>query len=405
MDNRILKIYGNIDNVLDYDRNIMHLLRRWSKHQIGGTEPYSLHDEFHKKVKIEFIHEGLTVRSIELSSASLYSYEEDVKANGVNNKFTLAVKQIDNDKINIIIDGKKLEYTKNETISDLIGQIRYPNKEIKLYEGKGFGTLLTIPLGAPLKLLSGKEKGSNGNTWIKVDYNGQVGWVDCSNLTEIEPMTNNPKNNDPVIVKDVGNVNTQGEPTSLVGATNEEKTWNYFIARGLTPIAAAGAMGNIIGESNFDPFKGEASGGGGWGLIQWSPADTFNNNKHKDTPSSIVAGAKSGDEDEYLLWELHALWIRGRDEFWKNLNKEISVGSCIDPIPPALGAAGKQFTGNYQGKGSAYYFHAEIERSGDMDWGLMDDGTPNKSKQYNGKWHGNIRKRPYHSAQILHKYS
>ncbi|NCU38889.1 hypothetical protein EOL96_07625, partial [Candidatus Saccharibacteria bacterium] len=36
---------------------------------------------------------------------------------------------------------------------------------------------------------------------------------------------------------------TAPAPTSLTGETNAEKVWNYFIQRGLTPVAAAGAMG------------------------------------------------------------------------------------------------------------------------------------------------------------------
>ena len=33
-------------------------------------------------------------------------------------------------------------------------------------------------------------------------------------------------------------------PTSLSGSSNAEKVWNYFTGRGLTPVGAAGAMGN-----------------------------------------------------------------------------------------------------------------------------------------------------------------
>jgi GH24 family phage-related lysozyme (muramidase) len=252
IDNRILKIYGNIDNVLDYDRNIMHLLRRWSKHQIGGTESYSLHDEFYKKVKVEFIHKGLTVRSIELSRASLYSYEENVNASGINNKFILAVKQIDNDKTNIIIDGKKLEYTQNTVISDLVGQTRYPNKEIKLYEDKGFGTLMVIPLGVPLKLLSGREKDSNGNTWIKVDYNGQVGWVDCINLAENEPTTNASGVDNMLTPDDMGS-GDKVSPTSasdkLVTFLKSYEGFHDMPYRGLDSQNRTVGYGHVINEN------------------------------------------------------------------------------------------------------------------------------------------------------------
>lgn len=63
---------------------------------------------------------------------------------------------------------------------------------------------------------------------------------------------------------------------------NQANTWNYFINKGLTPIQAAGAMGNIAIESGFYPdrvqgkspqdgSKDPSSVSVGWGLIQWTP--------------------------------------------------------------------------------------------------------------------------------------
>ena len=216
-------------------------------------------------------------------------------------------------------------------------------------------------------------------------------------------------------------------PDTLKGANNEEKVWNYFRERGLSDIAVAGIMGNIKGESEFDPFKIESGvATPGWGIMQWTPATAFNSDKESDTPSSIVAGASSGDNDLYLLWQLHAIWNRGTSgsngggsNFWIDMNKEVFVGSYKDPIPTARSAGGTQYNNNpsnktpfgidYKGKGSAYYFQAAIERSGDMDWGLDGSGKPNGSKQYTNssgdtRWHGNIRKRPYHAEQYLSQY-
>lgn len=58
---------------------------------------------------------------------------------------------------------------------------------------------------------------------------------------------------------------TQGKCNvyTLSGSSNEEKMWNYFTQyRNLSEITTAGVMGNIKQESGFDPFKGEAGGGG-----------------------------------------------------------------------------------------------------------------------------------------------
>jgi hypothetical protein len=89
------------------------------------------------------------------------------------------------------------------------------------------------------------------------------------------------------------------------------------------------------------------------------------------------------------------MWKRGLQlggsDFWNNMNAETTVGSYMNP-PAAQSANGTQFNGNYKGKGSAYYFHAVVEKSGDMNWGLNSNGIPNGSRQYtnsSGKtnWH------------------
>lgn len=69
------------------------------------------------------------------------------------------------------------------------------------------------------------------------------------------------------------------------GRDNEEKVWNFFIGKGLTPEQTAGIMGNISQESGFDPTRAQSGGrrnvqdpsvfgsavgvGKAWGLIQW----------------------------------------------------------------------------------------------------------------------------------------
>ncbi len=71
-----------------------------------------------------------------------------------------------------------------------------------------------------------------------------------------------------------------GLTTTLEGKDNEEKVWNYFITKGLSPEQVAGIMGNISQESGFDPqniqdpggrTKNPASISAGWGIIQWTP--------------------------------------------------------------------------------------------------------------------------------------
>lgn len=56
---------------------------------------------------------------------------------------------------------------------------------------------------------------------------------------------------------------------TLVGADNEEKVFNYLSAgKGITGIQAAGIMGNMVAESNYNPTATNPDGGA-FGIVQW----------------------------------------------------------------------------------------------------------------------------------------
>ena len=50
---------------------------------------------------------------------------------------------------------------------------------------------------------------------------------------------------------------------------NSQTAYNYFVARGLTPVQSAGIVGNLIQESSIDPGKVQTGGGKGRGIAQW----------------------------------------------------------------------------------------------------------------------------------------
>ncbi len=61
----------------------------------------------------------------------------------------------------------------------------------------------------------------------------------------------------------------------LVGSDNAQKVWNYFKGTGLSDEQVAGIMGNLAWESGDPTFNKatdseELSGGGGYGLAQWT---------------------------------------------------------------------------------------------------------------------------------------
>ena len=151
-------------------------------------------------------------------------------------------------------------------------------------------------------------------------------------------------------------------PSSLTGVDNPEKAWNYFTARGLTPIATAGAMGNIKSESNFSASVEEASGGGGLGIIQWTGSRRTNLEK-----AATTAGVNLADNDSALLFELNYLWDGEYNAMtWQEqVNAEITVEGDTT-IASYNSRFSSQLAESQAGNGSTMVFHALVERSGDV---------------------------------------
>jgi len=167
---------------------------------------------------------------------------------------------------------------------------------------------------------------------------------------------------------DGGDLNAPG-PTSLVGDTNQEKVWNYLISRGLTAIAAAGALGNLLIESPaIDPWQGETGGGGGFGIIQWTPATTMENGGYEKIKALEANKHDPKVIDQALLIELDALWVRGKN-LWEHINTEPHIidqawYDTIGPDTAQVNSIVRQTWINNQ-YGSVMDFHQAIERSGD----------------------------------------
>jgi hypothetical protein len=151
-------------------------------------------------------------------------------------------------------------------------------------------------------------------------------------------------------------------PSSLTGADNPEKAWNYFIARGLTPVAAAGAMGNIKAESSFSASVNEAGGGGGLGLIQWTGG-----RRTKLESAAATAGVNLKDNDSALLFELNYLWDGEYNAAtWQT---QVNAETTVDGNT-AIASFNKAFSSKLAktqtGNGSTMVFHALVERSSDV---------------------------------------
>lgn len=136
--------------------------------------------------------------------------------------------------------------------------------------------------------------------------------------------------------------------STLSGANNKEKIWNFLIGKGLSPPQAAGIMGNMQAESHFDPSIDQGGPGGpvgeynnAYGLVQW------------DGPRRVSlenAARAAGVDVADLEFQLNYMYnesvgreardIPGLNE-WDGLKREVTA------------------------EGAAFYWHRNFERSND----------------------------------------
>lgn len=70
---------------------------------------------------------------------------------------------------------------------------------------------------------------------------------------------------------------------------NPRTAFNYFVAKGLTEIQAAGVVGNLMQESNVSPTAVQP-GGPGRGIAQWSVGGRFNTGSKSLTAYAAARG-------------------------------------------------------------------------------------------------------------------
>lgn len=169
-------------------------------------------------------------------------------------------------------------------------------------------------------------------------------------------------------------------PSQLSGSSNAEKVWNYFIGRGLTPVAAAGAMGNIEQESSFNPLIQEGNGIG-FGLIQWS-FERRTNLDRAAASAGVSFANRPENNDPALLFQLNYLWDGeyGEATWQAPTNAETTVEG--DPSV--------SYEADNTGNGSALVFHKLVERSGDGTAGKQEriDSARAFLEQFGGSANG-----------------
>jgi hypothetical protein len=86
---------------------------------------------------------------------------------------------------------------------------------------------------------------------------------------------------------------------------NARTAFNFFVAKGLTDIQAAGIVGNLMQESSVRPTAVEYGGGPGRGIAQWSIGGRWNTSPN----DNIVAFASARGANRWSLsTQLDFIW-------------------------------------------------------------------------------------------------
>ena len=96
------------------------------------------------------------------------------------------------------------------------------------------------------------------------------------------------------------------EQAATTAFANDKPAFDFFIAKGLTPVQAAGIVGNLDQESGVDPNSVQYGGGPGRGIAQWSVGGRW------DTSSgdNVTAYAsQQGMSRTSLTLQLEFIWF------------------------------------------------------------------------------------------------
>jgi hypothetical protein len=88
-------------------------------------------------------------------------------------------------------------------------------------------------------------------------------------------------------------------------SSSEQTAFNFFVAKGLTKVQAAGVIGNLMQESSVNPKAVQFGGGPGRGIAQWSVGGRWDTS-HNDNVTAFAA--KRGESRWALNTQLNFIW-------------------------------------------------------------------------------------------------
>ena len=100
----------------------------------------------------------------------------------------------------------------------------------------------------------------------------------------------------------------QGGPdkTAMALSNNEHTAYTYFVNQGLTPVQAAGIVGNLMQESSVIPTAVEYGGGPGRGIAQWSVGGRYDTSRGDNL---TAYASQHGVSRSSLTTQLDFIWF------------------------------------------------------------------------------------------------
>jgi hypothetical protein len=86
---------------------------------------------------------------------------------------------------------------------------------------------------------------------------------------------------------------------------NDKIAFDFFLAKGLTPVQAAGIIGNLDQESGMSPTVSQYGGGPGRGIAQWSAGGRWDTDHHDNV---AWYAAQKGESIHSLHLQLEFIW-------------------------------------------------------------------------------------------------
>lgn len=154
-------------------------------------------------------------------------------------------------------------------------------------------------------------------------------------------------------------ISKQGGLTRPEMENNADIVINYYRSRGYNDNTIAGLLGNMQAESSVNPGRIEDGGGGGYGLVQWTPMTVLIDHAEKLGLSDWDNG-----DTQLIVIEGEVVGVSGINE-WYSTEAFISNYYNSGATPDMIGKTGADFlfnTMNWSADKLAVQFMASYER-------------------------------------------